>query len=171
MLSKPPYKDSNGRFITQSLFYETKSPGAEAGPFFTLKDYDHTVDGVVYPSMKNLYIDMCDPTEYEFAIKYLGSWDHWQRLCSAGWFIPIVREWRDEVEVKVRCIGVKEMLKRKSSPDAAKWLAEGKFVKDTRTGKDKKIRQQKIANDMRSTLDDDARRLGITTNSGEDQPS
>jgi hypothetical protein len=119
-------KDSIGRFLTNAMFFESRTPGFK--PTFTLKEFDHEYKGVHYISMRRLYLEMGDPTEYEFAIEVLGSWDHWLRLCNA----PSVREnidrWREELETKLRAQAVKSMIETATTAGAkgttaAKWLA------------------------------------------------
>ena len=71
------FKDKQGRYLTAGLFYETSTDKSTA--LYTLKDYDHEVNGIKYPSLKKLYLEMCDVTEYAFATEHMGSWNQWKR--------------------------------------------------------------------------------------------
>lgn len=120
---KSRFKNASGGYITQSLFYEyAKTPLA----MYSLKDTDHEVDGVVYPSLRRLYLECNDPTEYVFATKYLWGWDHWQRLLGNQLILDEVLKWRDELEVKLRAEAVKAIIDMTGdSFAAAKWAADG----------------------------------------------
>ena len=117
-------KDAQGRFRTQSLFWESRNPSFPA--VFTTKDRDH--QGAL--SLHRLYMEISDPTEYLFAIKCFGSWKHWQALSSTNWFKPTVLEWRAELDAKLRAEAVKEMKRIASEGEsdsarasASRWLA------------------------------------------------
>lgn len=115
--------DSMGKFRTQSLFLEL-GYGAEA--LFTLKDQDHVHEGTTYLSMKRLYLEFEDPTEYEFANEILLGWKHWQRMCENKLIRKHIDDWRDELEVKLRSRAITDAIKeaRKGHFQAAKWVAD-----------------------------------------------
>lgn len=157
----PEYKDSMGRYRTQSLFFETNSVASET-PVFTLKPQDHKG----YPSMKRLYLEYMDPTEYSFAIEVLGSWEHWLRLTGCDWFQEYITAWRDELDLKLRSEGVKRMraLANDGNKDAAKWLAEKGWNKRSGAGRPSKEeveRERKQQARIASDIHGDAARLGI----------
>lgn len=66
---KTKMKDTQGRPLTQSLFLEPNYNVDYA--YYTMDDDDKNFKGKVYPSLKRLYLEMEDPTEYEFATTYL----------------------------------------------------------------------------------------------------
>ena len=122
--SKDLMVDSTGRPITQSLFLEL---GYTDSAIYTLKEDHYEYNGKMYPSMKKLYIECADPTEYEFANTYLLNWKHWIRITDNKAVRKYIDEWRDELEVKLRSEGVKRMIQSASLPggtQAAKWLAD-----------------------------------------------
>ena len=88
-------KDDQGRFRTQSLFWESRHPNYQ--PVFTTKKRDH--EGC--SSMYLKYMEIGDPTEYQVAIRLLGSWDHWQALCASKWFSALVGGWREELKTRM----------------------------------------------------------------------
>lgn len=90
------FKNSTGRRYLQALFYET-TLSDKSTVVYTLKESDH--EG--YPSLSRLYLETGDPTEYQFAIRYLDGWSHWQELSTAKWFQPYVEAWRAELAVKL----------------------------------------------------------------------
>jgi hypothetical protein len=109
--------------LTQSLFLEI---GYTDAAIYTLKEVDHEHNGKVYPSLKRLYLEMADPTEYEFATTYLLGWRHWKRLCDNKFIRTHIDEWREELEIKLRCRGVKQVLiaAETGSFQAAKWMSD-----------------------------------------------
>lgn len=122
-IDKSKLLDSGGKPLTQSLFLEI---GYSDQSVYTLKEDDYEYKGTVYPSLKRLYMEMSDPTEYDFAIKYLLGWKHWKRLCANKLIRSYIDEWREELELKLRSKGVKEAMKAAELGgfQAAKWLAD-----------------------------------------------
>jgi hypothetical protein len=121
--TKGQFVDSAGKPMTQSLFLEI---GYTEQAVYTLKDQDYLYEGKWYPSLKKLYLQTEDPTEYEFATLYLLNWRHWQRLCENKVLRKHIDEWRDELEVKLRSKGVKEVMRSALAGNyqAAKFLAD-----------------------------------------------
>ena len=121
--NKSDLKDSIGNFRTLSLFYETNS--TDQDPIFTLKDDDHTVKGRVLPSLKKIYLEFNDPTEWEFVQSVFGNWRHWERILNNQKLREYVDQWRSEMEIKLRSMAIKSIINHSFEKDsAAKWLAE-----------------------------------------------
>lgn len=122
-IDKSKFVDACGRPVTQSLFLEI---GYTDFSYYTLKDHDYEYNGYIYPSIKRLYLEMEDPTEYKFATTYFLSWKHWKRICENKALKGHIADWREELEVKLRCKGVKNALviAQNGSFQAAKWLAD-----------------------------------------------
>lgn len=158
--------DSIGRLLTQSLFLEI---GYSSSAIYTLKDVDHDYNGVMYPSMKRLYLEVADPTEYKFATAYLASWDQWQRITSNKIMKPFIDKWRFELEVKLRSDGVlavrrHSQSKHPSAWQASKWLADrGWDTKGAgRPSKEDTERDKRIVEDIhRDFLEDSTRLVAI----------
>lgn len=116
--------DDRGRYKTLSLFLEI---AYDRSAIFTLKDYDHEYEGKTYYSMKKLFLEESDPTEYQFATKYLAGWEHWQRMCNNKALALHIDKWRIELDLKLRSEGIQWVLKsarKKQNWLAAKFLAE-----------------------------------------------
>ena len=114
-----------GNFLTQALFFELKNDHERA--LYTLKEEDYTLpDGRVLPSLKQLYLECGDPTEYSFATEYFYSWKHWQRCLGNKLVIKEVRDWREELEIKLRSEGLKGAINNAMDGNyqANKWLVE-----------------------------------------------
>lgn len=156
----------DGRFRTQSMFLEETTGAASGMPFL----YSLRPGGAKgLPSLKDIYMEVADPTEYDFALQALGSWELWQRLAGPEgpeWFRPYVSAWRMELEVKLRreaFLSMREMAKKKT--DAARWLAEGAWEKRKpgRPSKQEVARERAIAAKVAEGFEDDAVRLGLKT--------
>jgi len=163
------FKDAQNRFLTSSLFYETKYDTTFA--IYSNSEEDKEVNGVVYPSLRKLYMEMADPTEYSFAIKYFYSWSHWLAIVNGSKPLQaMVQEWRDELEVKLRSQGVLNMIETstsgaKEAVAASKWLSDRGWDKRKAgaPSKTERIRQTKIAEAITSEVAEDAARLGLSS--------
>lgn len=121
--SKEKMIDSMGRPITQSMFLEI---GYSDSALYTLKDHDFEYNGKCLPSIKRLYIEIADPTEYEFAQACFLGWGHWQRISENKAVKRYIDEWRMELEVKLRSRGVKAAIEAANTGNfqASKWVAD-----------------------------------------------
>jgi len=181
------HKTHTGIFLTQSLFREKYlhiKTGVE--PLWCLSDSDpywiqvkHTdeqgrhwdEDGNevnIVPSLKRLYIECMDPTEYACAMRAFGSWKLWQKLKGTKWFCEHVDLWNIELEVAMRSKGINVIIDEvaksgRSKYAAAKWLAEAGY-KEARRGRPTKDMQQKedlIASQLQERTEEDAARIGL----------
>ena len=164
-VNKELMKDTMGRPLTQSMFYEYKyavTPEVQ----FTLGEEHKILEDRVLWSLKTLYLDMEDITEYEFARKYLLSWPHWQRLQQNKLISPHVNQWREELEYKIRASSINEIINQALTGDsfqAAKWLAERGWDKRSPGRPSKQEVQKQIAQDdrLKDEYSDDIARLKI----------
>lgn len=125
MIDKSRFRDEKNRYIVQGLFLEDRYNTDLA--YYTLDGEDKTYKGRVYPSLKRLFIEEGDPTEYVFAKKYLFDWPHWQRMVRNRWLQPHIESWREELEISLRAEGIAAIINAAISNDhyqAAKWLAD-----------------------------------------------
>lgn len=163
-------KDAQGRFRTQSLFWETRHESYPA--YFTLKRKPLEKDGKIYISLYEKYMEIADPTEYQVAVRLFDSWEHWVALCKTKWFKEHVDQWRAELRTKLESERYHEMKKEAAGGNvqATKWLAERynpqKKVtpKRGRPSKEEKAAHLKAIEQEREDLADDAKRLGIVAN-------
>lgn len=121
--TKDKLLDTMGRPLTQSLFLELGYNTDYA--LFTLNDDDKLYQGKTYYSLKKLYLEIGDPSEYEFAKACLLGWRHWKRLQENKLIRPHIEEWREEIEVMRRSEGILSIADQaEGNFQAAKWLAE-----------------------------------------------
>lgn len=158
------FKDVMGRLRTQSLFQEFKDPGYPA--FFTLREEDYTdQDGNTYVSLRRLYMEAEDPTEYAFAQRAFGSWRHWDRIRHLQWFRPHWEDWKAELDIRLRSAGVEALISeaRAGSVPAARFLAQGEYrpKKRGRPSSEEVLGERKRMAAEQADLDEDAERIGL----------
>jgi hypothetical protein len=156
---KPTFKSPNGALYTKQLFYELADTGRDL-VLYTLKDDDH--EG--YPSIKRLYVELEDETEYLFATTYFHSWRHFKKLLDVRWFKDVIDEAREELAVKM---AAKELLKIRQKSEqgdlrAAQYLIEQRWKPKESVGRPSKAKikaeAERLAQD-KSEFDDDLARI------------
>lgn len=146
-MDKSKLRDKNGRPLTQGLFLETNYNTDHA--VYTLKEEDHEYEGKVYPSIKRLFLDFEDPTEYEFANEYFLGWKHWNRIKSNKLFTDHIAEWQEELDYKMRAASLKAIVDIAVEQEhfgAHKYILEKQWKKGQagRPAKKEKEREQKL---------------------------
>jgi hypothetical protein len=118
----------NNIAYTNALFKELDFQGLGLA-IFTTGSEDLIEDGKTYKSLRKIYLELEDPTEYEVS-KHFDSWAHWKKVRESSKIKPLVNEWREELEVKLRSKGVKGVYSKALDGDyqASKWLAEKGWV-------------------------------------------
>lgn len=162
-IDKSKLKDSGGSPLTQSLFLEIGYNTDYA--IYTLKSDDYTYNGVLYPSIKKLYLDIEDPTEYEVATRCFLDWAHWKRLCENKIIRPHIEAWREELEMKVRSRAVRDLVNlcasENGSYQAAKFLADRGWDKRAagRPSKEELAKRAAIAESIEGDFSADVKRM------------
>lgn len=163
------FLDPRGVTLTKSLFFENlydqKYLKYKYDPIYTFREYDHHD---CY-SLKKLYLEMMDPTEYKVASQLFYGWKHWQKLCELEWFAPHLAEWRAELDIKLTseaCSAIAEQAAKggKDAIPAAKYLAERGWEKKSGRGRPSKAEvdgERKKQAGLRKVVDNDAARIGI----------
>jgi 5-methylcytosine-specific restriction endonuclease McrA len=163
-------KDKMGRFRTRSLFKETwkKNPNLDSPPLFTLKGEDD-VDGLI--SLKRIYLDVADPTEYRFAVGLFRDPRHWRHLCSLDWFSPFRQLWQQELKAKLRSTAVDSLIRMSEDNLAAiKAIATEDYIYTSYLDLDDSPTKKKVGRPTKDKFDnspseetiaDDAARIGL----------
>lgn len=120
------FKNEKGNLLTDGLFWELCIPEKRQACIFTTKDEDIERDGKKYISLKKRYLELEDPTEYEFATTHLDGWKHWKKISTSYSLSKDVEEWREELEVRLRAKGIAGILSEAEcgSYNASKYLAD-----------------------------------------------
>ncbi len=148
------YRDSSGKWLTESLFLEFRNPHTDIEPLWTIKDKEYKG----YPSAKRAYLESNDPTEYTQAYVITENWDHWCRILQNAKIAAMIEGWRNELEVKLRSEAIQAL--RLSDKDTAhKWLAERGW-QDRKVGRPSKKQKEQDALVEAAVLED-AQRAGV----------
>lgn len=128
---KKRFLDKQGRMKTFSMFYEHRAESLE--PMYTLKEFHYELEGKTYPSLKLLYLEVGDLTEYKFVQQHLYNWAHWEKLLNNAVLRRHIEEWRKELELKLRSDALTSLVKVASKPEststaAAKYILEKKYM-------------------------------------------
>lgn len=123
-MNREKMTDSLGKFLTLALFLEVYYDKDVA--MYTFKEVDYEYEGKTFISLKAKYLEMADPTEYDFANTYLCGWRHWNRLVENKVIRKHIDEWREELEYKLRSQAVKQMKLSAEGGNyqAAKWFTD-----------------------------------------------
>lgn len=100
------FRGENGQYLTQGLFYEFRFQSSNETPMYNLGEFDYKD----CKSMYKIYI-ACD-SEYEAAMKLLGSWKHWEKLADCGWFKEHIDKWREEREIREAALSKKVLIEQ-----------------------------------------------------------
>ncbi len=120
------FKDQYNRWLITALFWGVRDNNLDY-VLYNIGDEDKVVDGRELKSIKRLYLSCTDPTEYEFANKYLGGWEHWKRIQDSELMKPYIESWREEFEVKTRAEALKQIMvhaKTDKGYQASRFLAD-----------------------------------------------
>lgn len=155
-------KDVNGNPLTQSLFLELCYTDYAV---YTLKDDDYEYNGHIYPSIKKIYLELEDPTEYEFATRCFLNWNHWKRICDNKAIRTYIDGWREELELKIRSRAVRDIVNlcasESGSYQAAKYLADRGWDKRAvgRPSKEELEKRAAIAERVENDFAGDVKRM------------
>jgi len=167
-VDKTKFKNASGTYIIKPIFFEFDDARHEY-TVYTLKEQDLEYQGRIFPSLRRLFIEAEDPTEYSFAVAHLDSWAHWKKLSSAPFFKPYLKEWREELEIRLRSSALLRMKARavgtsKDAMQADKILLSGgwKTEEEKSVGRPSKEKIKEEAERMfseRSEFDEDFDRI------------
>ena len=168
-LTGPPYRTQNNIWLTASLFHERSVLLDEANtiyePVFSL---DEDYQGLI--NARTTYISLMDVTGYLWAIKYLNSWVHWEKLIRCVWFREKVTLWIEEIKTILKQQALQKITEIASgdSPQAyqaAKYLAQEDFDKPAhgrgRPSKEELRGELQKAARVLSQETEDAERIGL----------
>jgi hypothetical protein len=107
-LTKPPYKGDSGAWYTKALFYEEAIRHELAvrvvEPVFTLNS---EIEGLI--CARTTFIELEDPTGYKWAMKYLKSWPHFEKLLGCSWFAPHYANWVAEIKIILKARALEQI--------------------------------------------------------------
>lgn len=152
-------------------FYETTLPNTR-NEFtnYSLKKEDHEVGDKTYLSLHKIYVEMEDPTEYEFALSVFGDFSVWENLCNLSWFRVHHNQMKKELMLKLKARTIKNMIKDlaegKASYNAQKYLADAGYLEGNEKKRGRPSKEEldgALRDAVRKEADtkDDAARIGL----------
>jgi hypothetical protein len=165
-LKGPPYKNASGRWWTKGLFWDMmisvrSEERHDFKPVFTLH---HEKPG--YICFRTSFVELEDPTGYDWAMKYLGDYAHWEDLLKSSWFRDALQTAQEELSQRLKAQALRRVREiagsdSASSLVASKYLAERGWEK--RAGRPSKEQVDKELKKNLEVLDaeaDDLARIG-----------
>ena len=147
------------KFI-ENLFSTGKKPRVSSLFGGDWRGYEGTED---IDDWKAVFIETMDPTEYEGALALGFSWTQWKHFKKiAPKFNSMVVEWVDEIEVRARSKGIKQMINRASTDNsaaAARYIADGSWTGKHGNSTEKKTQDKKLTKRINEEARDDIRRV------------
>ena len=147
----PIKKRPSGHWITTGLFSQTC--GDYDTSVFSLEDPTE-INHRVQPSLKDLYMECNDLTEYKFAMIVFGSWEYFEKVKASKvgvWF----KKWNQELRMKMKSKAV-EALVLASMEEGSKGIQAAKYIANHEWDKTS-VRKTKEINEF----EDDAKRIGL----------
>lgn len=165
---KPPYKNASGVWLSVQLFIERWYLLAESErgytPVFSFQGREGYID------CRSTFIECNDPTGYKWAMKYLNSWDHMDKLLRSQWFVKEFESWVAELEQKLKSEAVQNIMEIAAQPGPQAYLAS-KYIASHdwkprphgrgRPSKEELSGELKRAADMITREEADAERMGL----------
>lgn len=161
-----PFK-RGGKWLTSGLFREialsTYRVDLRYHPIFTLNE-----DREGYINARKTFIQEGDRSGYKWAMKYLGDWQHWQKLMGAPWFVELYDKWVEELDAKLEAEavdiirGISRDDANKSQLAAARLLHSLTKIKPESKGRGRPKNSQTDLPPAQEATDEDFERLGLT---------
>lgn len=119
------FRNSTNSYRAADLFVELNRSDMPA--YWTIKPYDK--EG--YPSLKRLYLEMEDLTEFEFANAYLEGFEHWEYLAKTATLKDHIAQWRKELILKIKARSLQGIIRdavKENKYEANKFLIQNGWI-------------------------------------------
>ena len=134
------FKGNGTKWLTEGLFLETSVSGEFA--LYTLQPWDKKQDGKHYLSIHKAFVEMCDPSEWQFANKYFDGYQHWLRVKEQKFFVPVYQAMLEEMQAKIQYTAIAKMLDAVYEGEASQatlaYLANKGYLDKAAVGKPKR---------------------------------
>jgi len=170
---KKPYRAPNGHWYTVALFKEVRERFNRTNSENLIEDFEpifslHS-DIKGYINVKRTFVELGDPTGYKWAMKYLGDYSHWERLCKAPWFQEALDIWTNELNMKLKSDAMDRIREIAKSDNESQALAANKFIatgeydkpRAGRPSKETLRGELKKATQILDTEKEDMQRMGL----------
>lgn len=122
------------------------------------------------PSIREHFLLSMDPTGYETAMKYFGSYEHWEVLLKTPWFKESHDKWQSELAAKIKSKAIRVIREIAENPEdkqalaASKYLATAEYNKVDNRGRPSK---EEVTGKLKQAVEiaeadlDDMKRIGL----------
>lgn len=103
-----------------------------------------------YISLKDLYLEIADPTEYRFANTCFFNYEHFCKLMEHAYFKKFINRCRDELELKLRSDAVNNIKEEALTGKGATMITAAKYVIERGwigNKKDREVLKRRISQD------------------------
>ena len=159
-----PFRSRSNSSITVALFKEISNHQADYA-IYTLDDRDFSSEGRTYYSIKKKFLEEGDITGYALAEKWLDGWSHFQKLLKTPRFRRHFEAWCEELEVKLRSEGLKQVIKLAGSGsyNASKLLLDkGWAQKRGRPSNEEVKGELRKEARIKEDIEEDLHRIGLS---------
>ena len=143
-----------------------------SGQYYTIGVFEGDTKVYSFRELGDLYVELEDLLEYEFADKYLDGWDHWKKMLHNPQIKVEIEKWRDRLNAKIRSRSLRNLMEEASDPlnrgfvQANRYLIEKGYLKTedgTRgsRGRPKKAEENYNEFDVTSRIRADALRIQL----------
>lgn len=162
---KDVLRGEGGIMRTKSLFADVIMEESNYDPVYYLR---REVSDSKYIALKQVYMEMEDPTEFHFATLCFYNYAQWETICQLSWAKSVIAQWRKELALKLRSQAVHSIYemtldasgtKETSKLAALKWLADSGYVNKDPDKLAKSKPSEKDSTDNLISLD--AERVGL----------
>ena len=169
------------RWKTRALFVETATKPLETALFWLEEPSSYIQDQIeakgltklvgTLPVLKELFMEVGDPSGRLLAINHLGGVPHWKSLMRASWFVEdYLKRWQEELVIKVKAQALEGIIDialnktHKSSLVAQKYLVSNDWLKEFLPKEDGKTKagrpsKEKIAKEAEALAEEKVIRL------------
>ncbi len=162
------YRNSRGVRLLKGLFLEVALDHSTALYTLRREDREVVIDGEtkVLPSIRRLYLETMDPTEYEFANLYFEDLEHWEMVANSPFLADHVASWRKELKVKIKSEAYKQIA-QEAFMGGRNTFQANKYLYESSTPTKASKAEQKTQDEIENLAQDDKQimadlvRLGI----------
>lgn len=115
----------HGKYLLSHLIYERC---ATTNTTFEQAIYTFEMEREGYISLKGLYLEVADPTEYEFAQTCFYNYEHFQQLMELKYFRDFIDDCRNELELKLRSQAVLKIKHEAEKGNGAGAITASKYI-------------------------------------------
>jgi hypothetical protein len=144
--TRDKFKGYGNKWLTEGLFLEAAQMTDEHC-IYSLQPWDRRKNGVFYPSLHKLFVEMEDVSEWRFAETYFDGYQHWLLIKSKPFFKEYYTKMVEELHAKLAGKSISAMLAQVNEGTASQatlaYLANKGYIDKAPVGKPKRKKPTK----------------------------